>query len=100
MQSLVHQILYDLFVDYSFKTFWVNGEHMFADGLAKLSSSGGKTELVRELMDHSTIRITYCETSGRNEKQLHALEPHRPASQGLESSIVNRCLGVWVLWLF
>ena len=87
MQSLVYQILYDLVVDYNFKTFWVNGEHMFADGLTKLSSSGGKTDLIRELMNHSTIRITYCETSGRKEKQLHALEPVRPASRGLESSI-------------
>ena len=87
MQSLVCQILYGFVVDYGFKTFWVNGEHMFADGLTKLSSSGGKTDLIRDLMDTSMIRITYCETSGRREKQLQVLEPRKPLSRDLESSI-------------
>ena len=87
MQSLVYQILYDFVTDYGFKTYWVNGEHMFADGLTKLSSSGGKCDLIRDLMGHSNIRITYCETSGRKERQLRALQPVRPASKDLESSI-------------
>ena len=60
---------------------------MFADGLTKLSSSGGKCALIRDLLDRSTIRVTYCETSGRRERQLRALEPLRPASKDLESSI-------------
>ena len=88
MQSLVYQILYDLVVDFSFSTFWVNGEHMIADGLTKLSTSGGKTDLIRQVMATSRVRITYCTTSGRKEKQeLQRLVPHKPDSRGLESSI-------------
>ena len=88
MQSLVYQILYDLVVDHGFPTFWVNAEHMLADGLTKLSSSGGRVDLVREVMSTCRIRITYCTTSGRKEKQaLQQLHPLEPATRDLESSI-------------
>ena len=88
MQSLVYQILYDLVVDHGFSTFWVNAEHMLADGLTKLSSSGGRVDLVREVMSTCRIRITYCTTSGRKEKQaLQQLHPLEPATRDLESSI-------------
>ena len=93
MQSLVYQILYDLVVDYNFQTYWVNGEHQLADGLTKLSSSGsnssgGKVDLIREVLRSSKIRITYCETSGRKEKQgMLKLDPLRPTTLDLSSSI-------------
>ena len=93
MQSLVYQILYDLVVDYGFTTYWVNAEHMLADGLTKLSgsspsSSGGRVDLIRKVMEESKIRITYCTVSGRKEKQeLHKLKPLEPAGKDLQSSI-------------
>ena len=88
MQSLVYQILYDLVVDHGFSTYWVNAEHMIADGLTKLSSSGGRVDLVREVMDTCHIRITYCTKSGRKEKQAtQQLHPNEPESRNLESSI-------------
>ena len=91
MQLLLYQILFDLVNDHSFLTHWVNGEHQLADGLTKLSTSAGKTSLIRDVMESSTgstIRITYCETSGRKEKhELVKLHPLRPASKDLESSI-------------
>ena len=88
MQSLVYQILYDLVVDYGFSTFWVNAEHMLADGLTKLSSSGARVDLVREVMSEGRIRITYCTTSGRKEKQeLQKLYPVTPEGRDLSSSL-------------
>ena len=35
MQSLVYQILFDLVVDHGFSTYWVNAQHMLADGLKR-----------------------------------------------------------------
>ena len=88
MQSLVYQILYDLVVDYRFSTFWVNAEHMLADGLTKLSSANGRVDLIRGVMEESKIRITYCTVSGRKEKhELQQLKPVEPAGKDLESSI-------------
>ena len=88
MQSLVYQILFDLVTDHSFKTYWVNGAHMIADGLTKLSSSGGNVELIRQVLDTSRIRITYCITSGRKEKkELRQLHPSVPSGKELESSL-------------
>ena len=83
----------DLVVDYGFTTYWVNAEHMLADGLTKLSgsspsSSGGRVDLIRKVMEESKIRITYCTVSGRKEKQeLHKLKPLEPAGKDLQSSI-------------
>ncbi|CAE7364703.1 unnamed protein product, partial [Symbiodinium necroappetens] len=88
MQSLVHQILYDLVVDYGFQTFWVNGSHMLADGLTKLSSSGAQVDAIRTVLEDSLIRITYCEVSGRKEQhEVRRLRPVEPANKELESSI-------------
>ena len=88
MQSLVYQILYDLVVDYGFKTFWVNGSHMLADGLTKLSSSGAQVDAIRKVLEDSLIRITYCVVSGRKEQhELKELRPQKPANQDLASSI-------------
>ena len=89
MQSLVYQILYDLVVDFGFSTFWViKAEHMIADGLTKLSGSGGRVNLIRNVMDDCKVRITYCTTSGRKEKQeLRNLHPLEPSGKHLESSI-------------
>ncbi|CAE7766960.1 GIP [Symbiodinium sp. CCMP2592] len=88
MQSLVYQILYDLVVDYGFQTFWVNGSHMLADGLTKLSSSGAQVDAIRKVLEDSLIRITYCEVSGRKEQhEVRRLRPVEPANRELESSI-------------
>ena len=88
MQSLVYQILFDLVVDHGFSTYWVNAQHMLADGLTKLSSSGGRVDLIRDVMVDTKRRITYCTTSGRKEKQeLQKLQPQPPASRDLESSL-------------
>ena len=88
MQSLVYQILYDLVVDYGFSTFWVNAEHMLADGLTKLSSSGARVDLLRAVMDTCRIRITYCTTSGRKERhELQSLRPVAVGDKDLSSSI-------------
>ena len=88
MQSLVYQILYDLVVDYGFQTFWVNGSHMLADGLTKLSTSGAQVEAVRKVLEDSLIRIPYCTKSGRKEQhELRALQPLKPDYKGLDSSI-------------
>ena len=87
MQSLVYQILYDLVVDYGFQTFWVNGSHMLADGLTKISTSA-QVDAIRKVLDDSLIRITYCTVSGRKEKhELVKLEPSVPENRELESSI-------------
>ena len=92
MQSLVYQILYDLVVDYGFQTYWVNAEHMLADGLTKLSGSGGRIDLIRDVLEHCRVRITYCTVSGRRERQaskhkLEKLVPVTPADVDLHSSI-------------
>ena len=61
---------------------------MIADGLTKLSSSGGNVELIRQVLDTSRIRITYCTTSGRKEKkELRQLHPSVPSGKELESSL-------------
>ena len=88
MQSLVYQILYDLVVDYKFQTYWVNGSHMLADGLTKLSTSGAQVDAVRQVLEDSQIRITYCTKSGRKElHELRGLQPLEPANRELYSSI-------------
>ena len=87
MQSLVYQILYDLVVDFGFSTFWINAEHL-ADGLTKLSSSGARVDLLRDVMDSCRIRITFCATSGRKEKrELQNLQPVVPDDKDLSSLI-------------
>ena len=74
MQSLVYEILYVL-SDFGFKTFWVNAEHMIADGLTKISSAS-RIDLIQNVMEESKVRITYCTVSGRLEKQeLLQLKP-------------------------
>ena len=88
MQSLVYQILYDLVVDYKFQTYWVNGSHMLADGLTKLSTSGAQVDAVRKVLENSQIRITYCTKSGTKEMhELRGLHPSKPLNQELDSSI-------------
>ena len=88
MQSLVYQILFDLVVDYGFQTFWVNGSHMLADGLTKLSTSGAQVDAVRKVLEDTLIRITYCTVSGRKEQhEVRQLQTVEPANRELESSI-------------
>ena len=88
MQSLVYQVLYDLVVDYKFETYWVNGTHMLADGLTKLSSSGAQVDAVRKVLEDSMIRITYCTQSGRKEMhELRTLKPSVPDNKELHLSI-------------
>ena len=88
MQSLVYQILFDVVNDYAFQTYWVNGAHMLADGLTKLSSSGAQVDAIRRVLQNNLIRITYCTVSGRKEQsEVRKLTPLEPVGKELRSSI-------------
>ena len=88
MQSIVYQILYDLVVDYGFQTFWVNGAHVLADGLTKLSTSEAQVEAVRKVLEDNLMRITYCTVSGHQEQsEVRKLVALEPANRERESSM-------------
>ena len=53
--------------EYHVDYFWTNSGHQLADGFTKLSTGGGRTDLLLSAVSTGTIRIVYSEVSGRKE---------------------------------
>ena len=59
-------------VDY----YWTNSGHQLADGFTKLTSAGGRADLLLQAINEGHIRIVYSEVSGRKEAQEQQYEGH------------------------
>jgi hypothetical protein len=59
-------------VDY----YWTNSGHQLADGFTKLTSAGGRADLLLQAISEGHIRIVYSEVSGRKEAQEKQYEGH------------------------
>ena len=47
--------------------YWVNANHQIADAFTKLSTAGGRSDLLMECLNETKIRLTYSEVSGKKE---------------------------------
>ena len=66
-------------VDY----YWTNSGHQLADGFTKLSSGGGRTDLLLQAISEGVIRIVYSEVSGRKEAKENQYECHNAEGNNL-----------------
>ena len=53
--------------EYHVDYFWTNSGHQLADGFTKLSTGGGRTDLLLSAVSTGTCRIVYSDVSGRKE---------------------------------
>ncbi len=51
-QATWYQVLFDEVIDHHIRVFWVNNNYMHSDGLTKLSSKGGRVDLVKAVLKH------------------------------------------------
>lgn len=69
-------IMKDHLTAYKVDYLWTNSGHQLADGFTKLSSAGGRADLLLQAINEGHIRIVYSEVSGRREAQEKQYEGH------------------------
>ena len=76
-------IMKDHLTSYRVDYYWTNSGHQLADGFTKLSSAGGRVDLLLQAVQSGTIRIVYSEVSGRKEAKEQAYDCHNAFGDNL-----------------